>query len=172
MFTKNYYNLLALSRMVNLGTVLPLNFTALDGNVFNGFNQEKTGEALAWYETSSVITTTDQGLIFGNGTTPPTLEDSTLSGETITTLSQVSVSSTVTATQNGYQCKVTVIMTNTGSEEVTISEVCRTGLVPFSTATSSRRRCVLERVVLDEPVVIPAGGNGTVEYITTIEIPG
>lgn len=172
MFTKNYYGILALSRMLSGASFSHLRFTNMNGILFNAKQAGNTGSALSCLNNTLVSAENlSSGFFFGNGTTPPSMEDYTCSGEEITTLSVVSHGSSIDAAENGYRCKVHMILKNTGDEDVTIAEICRKGILVADDSKGTATPCLIERVVLDEPVVIPAGENGTVNYITTIDIP-
>ena len=171
MFTRNYYSLLALQRMVGSRAYEPIMLTTTAGMLMTSYNSSWTNTSTSWIDTVLVTSTAKTiGIYFGDGTTPPSISDYNCSGEEITGLSIVSTDSTVTYANNKYRCRIAFILKNTSDKEVTISEVCRKGLIPTGNG-SNTQPVMFERSVLDTPVVIPAGQNGTVEYITTVQIP-
>lgn len=110
------------------------------------------------------------GVIFGTGTTAPTLDDYFLSGEMITTLIATSDVKNV-HNDNGVEITALYTITNTGSEAITIGEV---GLISNLHAYNSNHysyKCLIERTVLDSPVTIPAGGVGQVTYTIRMNYP-
>lgn len=103
------------------------------------------------------------GVYFGNGTTPPTLDDYTFSGEI---LKNAGATSSVNIEEDDDGATYTAVYTisNTGDTDFTVSEV---GLVwAYSTY-----RILFERTVLDTPVTIPAGGVGQVTYTIRFNYP-
>ena len=90
------------------------------------------------------------GVMFGDGNTPPTVDDFQLSGDHFTTYSS---SVTHTYDPDANEATVTYTLTNTGSTDFTIREV---GGICTSSAILAFRE------VLDSPVTIVAGGIGQV----------
>lgn len=102
------------------------------------------------------------GIVLGNGNAPVSFDDYKLSGDVLTTVSAPSATPEITLDDNGFTATVTHTITNTGTEEITISEI---GLMAKASNSSSAYRGVLvERTVLDNPIKIPAGGIGQVTY--------
>jgi hypothetical protein len=103
------------------------------------------------------------GVYFGDGDTPPTVDDYTLSGNVLTT-----GSATVKVTKNFDNDGITITglytITNTGDTDFTIREV---GLF----LNQGYNRYLMERTVLDTPVTIPAGGIGQVTYTIRFNYP-
>ena len=106
------------------------------------------------------------GVIFGTGSTPPTLNDLYLSEPIKSGLSFVSPSShAAVPTSNGPGYEVTYAITNTTSKDIAISEIMTIlGGCPFN-----YMRLPVDRTVLDAPVVIPANSSKQVTY--KIEFP-
>ena len=121
--------------------------------------------------TTDVLTTNSAmaGVIFGNGATPPTIDDYFLSGDQITGIEYTSNVSSV-IDDNGVTVTGVYTITNNNTSDITISEV---GLVgPCTTGTPYYYwRCMVERTLLDTPVVIPAGGIGQVTYTIRFNYP-
>ena len=106
------------------------------------------------------------GVMFGDGTTPVTLDDYKLSGNIITTISS-SVSLSWDSDDEGCSGTALYTLTNSGDSAITISEV---GL--FSGVFSNNNmNYMLERTVLDEPVTIEAGAIGQVTYTIRLNYP-
>ena len=111
-----------------------------------------------------VKTNYTNGVIFGTGDTAPNTDDYILSGSIITTING-SGSVTVTADDNGCTFTGVYMLTNIGSEDITVKEM---GLV-MSGAYSSY--FLIERSVLDEPITISAGEIGQVTYTIRFNYP-
>ena len=106
---------------------------------------------------------------FGDGDTPPTLNDYKLSGNTITGCT-VSFTKTVdNQDENGFTVTAIHTITNGNSSEITIREVGRYSHAQY--ASGSYGNYLIDRTVLDTPVTIPAGGIGQVEYTITFKYP-
>jgi len=115
------------------------------------------------------------GVIIGTGTTPVKYSDSSLSGDLITTYNyHVDVIEAVeTNGAKAVSISVRYTLTNTGTEPFTVGEIglCGCALYPndYPYNYDSYTKILVDRTVLEEPVTIPAGGVGQIEY--TIEIP-
>lgn len=132
-----------------------------------------TSSAVYYPRMGSVVTTYEAngGVIFGDGTTPPTRDDFRLSGSVISTLS-ATASGGFTTDNDGATGTYTYTVTNTGSADITIAEV---GLITGGHSTSSRTgaqyKLLMDRTVLDTPITIPAGGIGQVTYTIRFNYP-
>jgi hypothetical protein len=132
-----------------------------------------TSNAVYYPRMANVVKSYDGngGVIFGNGTTPPTRDDYCLSGDVISTVTSTA-NGGFTTDADGATGTYTYTLTNTGTADITIGEV---GLIAGGHSTSSRTapdyKCLLERSVLDEPVTIPAGGVGQVTYTIRMNYP-
>lgn len=114
------------------------------------------------------------GVAFGSSDTPATDEDYTI-GSIISTLSGT-VANAVTSYDSDaqkYKVYINYTLTNTGSESITIKEVCRFNYVfPASaigqqaSSFGTQKSVLIDRVVLDTPVTIAAGESGIVRYET------
>ena len=105
-------------------------------------------------------------VVFGSGNNPATPNDYTM--DFITGLTATVVKS-VDNDDNGASSTAVFTITNTNSNEVTISEVgifssLYTRLTPDAVGASGSVPFLMERTVLDTPVTIPAGGVGQVTY--------
>lgn len=177
MLTKNYYKALA-------GTYLNfLNSTEADNRRLDlirqsGYTLSVDYYQLRYYVTHShptkIVTTSKNdykaahaGIAFGDGNAEPTLDDLTLSGNLITTLSGT-VSRSVTVGDTGCEDTYFYTLTNTGSDPVTIREL---GIFSSYVANDADTACLIDRVVLDTPVTIPAGSTGEVTYKFKVKYP-
>lgn len=109
------------------------------------------------------------GVIFGDGTKEPTLDDYFLSGNQVTGFT---FDSTVSCSVDDDGATVTgkYTITNHNADDITISEAGIIGSLATSN-TSPKYRCMVERTLLDTPVTIPAGGVGQVTYTIRVNYP-
>lgn len=173
MFTKNYYRALAAFSSGRNITIVSanrnnyaLNYEYADRLIaisksnndypsLKKFNKyEKESNSYSYY-----------GVVFGNGTTQPTIDDYQLAGDHFQTYD-----ATVVVTQNGTEDYEEVVaiytITNTGTTEFTISEIGLTAC-----GGSNNQGTLIERTLLDTPVTIPAGGIGQVTYTIRMNYP-
>lgn len=106
------------------------------------------------------------GVIFGTGTTPPSIDDYKLSGEVVSTIT-CTAAVTKTADDAGVTYQGLYTITNTGNNDVTIGEVA----IICAIRSTYGWDMLLERTVLDEPLTIPAGGIGQVTYTVRQNLP-
>lgn len=104
------------------------------------------------------------GTWYGKGTTPATLDDYTLeepfTDDRVTGVCGGPSSLTNTEGPDHYRISATHQITNNTTEEVTITEIgC------FVAVTSAGKVCLLDRTVLETPIVIPAKETVSVEYV-------
>lgn len=106
------------------------------------------------------------GIGFGSGTTPPTIDDYKLE-------SAISSGLSFSFVQNyGNPCTWIITITNTSDEEITISELGMfTSIYSNYSSSGSNVTALVDRTVLDNPVTIPAGGIGKIEYEIKINLP-
>lgn len=174
MFLKNWYNALGQAMSAANATTTYVNtsgseFTqnnSIDVNVVKIGDYSDTSNYSPSMRNVRTTISSYTGVIFGSGTTPPTIDDYKLSGDIITTIS-AAVNHTFTTDDDGscYQCLYTI--TNTGTSEITIGEVA----LFAGAASSSSKKFLVERTVLDSPVTIPAGGIGQVTYAIRLNYP-
>lgn len=172
MLTRNFWKVFAslyagLSKSIELKRV---NGSVDDETVFN--NNAPSASAVSILTTigatnyaptlRNIITSGDsKGTAFGDGTDEPTLDDYTLSGNFIRTITgTASASSKVD--DDGVEITSLFTLTNTGTDPITISEVGRFG---------GFKGYLVERVLLEVPVTIPAGGVGQVTFTTRFDFP-
>lgn len=176
MFTKNWYKIMA-DAMMTTEKEKELESGAVDysGRTRNLYYRDANNivSALNLRNMVRFVITTDivkasYGVCFGDGTTPATMDDYNLSGNMITTI-VTNDAPTVTVDDEGATLSVVYTVTNTGSEDITISEVC---MFNYWYYNSSSYTCyLLERTLLDSPVTIPAGGVGLVTYTIRMNYP-
>ena len=174
MFTRNWYKALAaeMSRVNDtFQSVTGATQNLYANNYLYFFNYD---DKFPSYPTIHKVQTTlggNGGVIFGTGNTPPTIDDTTLSGSLI---SGFAYSKIVTTERGGDGVTFTALytVTNNNAEAITISEVAIiANLTKSNTSPETRYKALVERTVLDTPVTIPAGGVGQVEYTITLNLP-
>lgn len=177
MFTKNWYKLMALN-VFNTTT----SFKKPDGSdkshsgasnhalmAIGGSATSYNGNGYYAPQMCRVLKSLTSGLggvVFGTGNTPPTIEDYTLSGSIITTFS-ASVAVTKSVDDDGGSITGIYTLVNTASDEITVSEVAL--LAPYYPGDGYM--VMVERTVLDSPLVIPANGVGQITYTVKLVYP-
>lgn len=139
---------------------------AVDGTEVNCSTDKSAAAYLIPSNSTSLIVNSNMngyGICFGDGNIAPTREDYFLSGNVITSLSRVSSVESAEVIGNTYKYLLTYTLKNTGSSDITISEVA--WVVMFS------KYEMVDRTLLDSPVTIPAGDIGVVVYTRSITIP-
>ena len=110
------------------------------------------------------------GVWVGTGDDPATendyfLENAITSGLTGT----VNRANLYDSENNSIGVRLTITITNSGTEEVTINEIGFSILLSSASAigrdvTSSNKQCLIDRSILDSSVAIPAGEAGVIFY--------
>lgn len=160
MFTRNYY--IALGGQTNNAS---RPFVKTSGAVEN----LSSGSVLLYSAATKIGTSytnssADIYVLFGDGTTPPTIDDYKLSGNIVKDFSASGSKQNAVLDNTGASMTFLYTITNTGKAEITISEVALC-------SCSSPRGILYERTLLDVPVVIPAGGVGQVTYTISMTFP-
>lgn len=180
MFTKNWY--IAISSTMTKLTQSYTNLLGEQKNTNGGYPDSFLGLGYDYGTNTNTacpsmykaLNTMDGGggIIFGDGNTPPTYNDYTLSGNLITT---IATSTTVNKNIDDTGVTITSIctLTNNGSESITVAEVGLIGQLYTSTGAASQKsyKALFERTVLETPVTIPAGGVGQVTYTVRFNHP-
>lgn len=172
MFTKNWFNLFK-------------NYFAStnDSLSLKGVNTKGQEKSLYAYNTHSYlfpsnvtslvtkeISNTDApGVFFGDGDTPPTEDDYTLSGSQVTTLVARSTNSVSSVEGNDVVHATSYFLENTGTTEVTIKEVA--WVSGHRTQSNLSHYFMLDRTLLDSPVTIEPGGVAKITYTRRLTIP-
>ena len=137
-----------------------------DGFAFEKAYKYNTAAPRAWLGSmvnpKAIYLGTD-GTWFGKGTTPPTPDDYTLEAPYVNGEFRVHCASAVTAThtEESYSVSIVYNVTNTTSEDLTISEI---GVFSRHVSTG-QYYCLLDHTVLENPVVIPAKRTVAMEYV-------
>ena len=111
---------------------------------------------------SSIIYSTGLfGVVFGSGTTKPTIDDIDLENRITAGLSVTCGGLNLGKVADGQYCAwASYTVTNTSEEEITISEI---GVLTCY-FNSGHYPILMERTVLDEPITIPAGEQKIITY--------
>ena len=172
MVTKNFYKMLA-AMMTNLQDFTATSFAGSEVEM-NEYNWETRFEWNVLLSKLQKSAGSNNGVVLGDGDTPPTFEDYTLAGNLISNFTFTASTSVLKTDDSGATIRALYTITNNNSEEITIKEIC---LIVNATQYSSgsglyaKNKIVLDRTVLDTPVTIPAGGIGQVEYTITLNLP-
>lgn len=160
MFTKNWYKLLSFVLGVTSSNITLTNSSGAEKTPPISYPFIENSAGRDWNCKLQNLKTSMNGyggVAFGDGDTPPTLDDITLSGNMVTTLTVTPVYS-ITSDASGAENAVEYTIINTGADAVTIKEV---GLF-YGSNNASSPPILIERSVLDTPVTIPSGEVGRV----------
>jgi hypothetical protein len=166
MFTKNYHKLLGcfLGYCSQNDTI-----RTLSGNkVTSGITTSNAQYIIPLYDNMSRFWKSGdyRGILFGNGDTPVTIEDYTLSGNIIDANSfTAQANRTVVFDDNGVSITAVYTITNTSGEDILFKEI---GMVAGPTGSEL---ALIERTLLDSPVTIASGGIGKITYTIRMHYP-
>lgn len=164
MLTNNFYNLL-------LGQVFGRATTYKD--VYFGDERSAShpwsSDYISKYTQFSGMSVADQ-FLFGDGTTPPTPNDYKMESGLSETNLAISVQYQTTTDGNINKHVANITITNNNATDITITEIGHfTSKVYKSNGNSgSSAYALLDRTLLDKPLIIPAEGIGKIKY--TIEV--
>lgn len=184
MFLKNWYNILAANIMTDEtassnGRMPALDFKGTDKHIGkDAYNLVALkGKAMFQPMFPSSAASNHYGVVFGDGSVEPALNDYKLSG-TVLLSSDASGTGTCASTMDSNAGEAsltgTYTITNKRDTEIVIREVgimleAKAATSPTGSLSSSY--FLVERSLLDEPVTIPAGGFGQVVYTVKMGFP-
>ena len=172
MFTKNYWNILS---SFALGGGADKILTKTNGTTYTLEGKHAVATPFGCTVTNILTKYNTGGVIFGDGTTPPTPDDYALSGNIVTGING-SRTRQGSIDELGHNNIFTFTLTNTNSTDVTIREVgflygtsLESRYLSSDSSTSLTQTTLnvsmpllVNRIVLDEPITISAGGVGQV----------
>lgn len=167
MFTKNWYK--ALASCLSRKAAPCIDAGGSERNLSVGYGWIGTGSSSDSYCPIGYVRTNLTGtagfVAFGTGTTPPTLDDYTLSGNIVT---GISTTAKVSGgfTDSGTEVSATYTITNNNDTAVTIGEIGAFG----ASGSTTGKGVMLERTVLESPITIEPGGVGQVTYTLRCDI--
>lgn len=174
MFLDNYYKILGMYFMYRFAGV---SLTLPNGTSANAYyyNANTASHNLCLDNLQTLSTSySSVGVIFGDGTTPPTHTDYCLSGDVVTGI-VASSTRKATGTDDAAENTVLFTITNNNAKAVTIGEVGYVGYINFYTGPTgsgtNSDRLLLERTLLESPITIEPGGVGQVTYTLRMNYP-
>ena len=174
MFTKNWYILQGLNMLADeQRRLVKLRAPEWNGNDSSWYYyyplRRDINIHLALNSVKTNLTTISDGVLFGTGDTPASLDDYKLAGDVITNIA-ASINRTYSYFVEQQSLKAVYTITNNNTEEITIREVALNVAVPHA-ISGGKNQYIIDRTVLDTPVTIPSGGVGQVEYTITFNLP-
>ena len=172
MFTKNWYILQSLNMLANseqrLTDLKPLDWDGQSKKKYYPYKRY-IDIYLSLNTIKTNLSPSSQGVLFGTGDTPASVDDYNLAGNVIQNI-VASISRSFSYSDAQQSLKAIYTITNNNTEAITIKEVALN--VQYThTSNGSSNGCVIDRTVLDTPVTIPAGGVGQVVYTITFNYP-
>lgn len=170
MVTRNWYNAF---KALRSKTLIPNGFTFASGaKTKAGYLATSSGSVtnqtwLSLRNSNISFSTSTYGIMVGSGSTPATLDDYMLENLIASGLS-ISVAEAVDDDNDGVY-KLTI--TNTSNQDITIGEIGMWLQLYTGNNTNNSGAFLVERTVLDNPITIPAGGIGLIEYAIKLPIP-
>lgn len=168
MLTKNFFQYLGaqLERFNDENHEWIAHLVNYDGYAFDKAYKSNTATPRAWLGSMvnpQFVPLGTDGTWFGKGTTPPTVDDYTMEdpyvGGEFTV--QCATAATGTHTEESYSISIVYNVTNTTSEDLSISEI---GVFSRHISTG-QYYCLLDHTILETPVVVPAGRTVAMEYV-------
>lgn len=179
MLTNNYYSLLGFCLTSNVASAYHP-FTTTDGEVkyyrfYSNQASQYVENGLGFGSAGSIASSVNGlGILFCDGTTPPTASDYTISGKVIKGLT-ISTIKTADLDEPGAVSKnVLYTITNGNSTPVTISEIAYVYNMYGYNGNSSTLNSVytlLDRTILDVPITIEPGSVGQITYTVKLNYP-
>ena len=168
MLTKNFFQYLSaqLERFNSETHDWIAHLVNYDGVAFEKAYKYNVSSPRAWLGSMGhpkVTNLGSDGTWFGKGTTPPTPDDYTMEDPYVNGELRVQCSSVVTGThtEESYSVSIVYNVTNTTSEDLTISEI---GVFSLHLSTG-QYFCLLDHTILENPVVVPAKRTVAMEYV-------
>ena len=177
MFTVNYYKLL---RQAAYGRgfsgIYAIDYNGNSRQLFGNQNSQQylfpqTSSYTYMQGSISSSVNSSAPVMFGSGTTPPTVNDYKIEKLISTGLTINNTESVRSVTDEGVIFTNIYTLTNTSSIDITISEVAWYAYSYYSASASNNTHFLLDRTLLDSPVTIPAGEMAQVTYTLNWKLP-
>lgn len=144
------------------------------GHSYGTYNRARFPNQLHGTTSTSGFLFSGYGVLFGSGTTPPTIDDYSFSGNVVSgcTCSQTNTSE-IADDGKSSQWQTVFTITNNNTDAVTIGEVGVFTEVYLrnSSAAYEHKAIMLDRTVLETPITIEPGGVGQVTATWRMEAP-
>lgn len=164
MILKQYYDLVKSFILNKSITIYPNGQAATSVVLISGSDAwDDVGYTLCLrhnFERCTSSTSTNGKILFGSGITPVSENDVWLENQLTT---GISTSITKTVVNDEIVTKYLTI-TNTSDSDIVIGEVGYASYHVYVSSTNRPSICLLDRTVLAEPITIPPGGVGRIEY--------
>ena len=108
------------------------------------------------------------GVVVGSGKTPASKTDYKLENLISSGLTSAGTTSTSQITVDGIETVKAIILRNTSSADITISEI---GMLGCCYSSGTFQAVLVDRTVLDNPITIPAGESKAISYTIRINNP-
>lgn len=171
MLTKNYIHVLAASFVTGEGTI-NLSTTNYEGSSCSIYAAGYQGTHMVLTKARLSTYIDIDSIVFGTGTTPPTVNDTTLSGDVITgiNITCLTGSKKITANEKGVTVTNVYTIFNNNSNAITVGEIAWFGSA-YTTSSGLNDAVMFDRSVLPEPVTIPVGATALIEYTIDFSFP-
>ena len=171
MITKNLYSYL-LGRGLKQTIVNAI--TSTDGTLYNhDYYYNNTNDTVFSAMSSFTNSATSSGVIIGTGTTPATASDYKLESQLLS--ASVKFNGTTSVSYNMDDDGVSLFSTtnaqNVGTEPIAVSEVGLVGKLFYGSGSSNLCNVLLDRTVLEEPIVINPGETKQLTYTIRMNYP-
>lgn len=170
MLTRNFYALQAVE--------------TFQAGVFTGVAVDVNGNNidLAYYRSganycnlplgqASIVKSLTYGIVLGSGSTPATIDDFRVQNPITTGFSNTTVKTFTRTSANGAEIVYQTVLTNTSSGPISIAEIGSVGIAYQASTGGAVGYFLVDRTVLDTPIVIPAGESKTLEYTIRLNFP-
>lgn len=172
MLTRNFWKILGAVLGKLYGGTYYVDMALPDGTTVS-YDLQSTGAkpysvlgAIADPYATSDYATNKAGTWYGTGRTPATLDDVKLEAPitdgSISITCGTNLALLKTESSDHYRFSATHQITNNTAQEIALSEI---GCFGIMSASTSAKACLLDRTVLETPIVIPAKETVSVEYV-------
>lgn len=170
MLTKNFYSFVFGK---GLKTTISKSLTTIDGTVTDhAYYYNNNSDQIFTCMSSFTPSATGSGVMIGTGTTPATIGDYKLESQLTTgIIFNGTTSVSYNMDDDGYSMFSTSSVKNNGTEPIAVSEIGLVCNLYNGTSSSSMCKVLLDRTVLDEPIVINPGETKQLTYTIRMNYP-